>query len=93
MGNAALAHAVGSPLEVGKVVARHLLVRADQQVRELPSGGAGLGQQLGDGGLQDVFGEQKRAGSRGIRAAPPGGAAGNESSMSGLSSRNQAESR
>ncbi len=37
--------------EVGEVVARHLLVRADEEVSELPPRGAGLGQQLGNRGL------------------------------------------
>jgi hypothetical protein len=70
---APLAHALGGALEVGEVVARHLLVRADQQVRELPAGGAGLGKELRDRRLQHIPGEQERGLERhagGAAAAP-----------------------
>ena len=65
----ALADAFGRSLEIGKVVARHLLVRADQQVRELPAGGAGLRQQLGDRRLQQFLGKQERRLERHARRA------------------------
>src|SRR5262249_427795 len=57
---APFADAVGGALEVGEVVARHFLVRADEQVCELPSGGPGLREQLGDRCLQQTLGEKKR---------------------------------
>ena len=57
---APLADALGRALEVREVVARHLLVRADQQVRELPAGGAGLREQLGDRRLQQLLRKQER---------------------------------
>ncbi len=71
---APLADAVGGALQVREVVARHLLVGADQQVRELPPGGAGLRQQLRDRRLQQVLGEQERRLERNATAAPPGSA-------------------
>jgi len=43
----ALADTLRRSLKIGKGIARHLLMRANQQMRELPSGGAGLRQQLG----------------------------------------------
>jgi hypothetical protein len=55
-----LADPLGRALEVGKVVARHLLVRADEEVGELPPGRPRLGEQLGDGRLEEVLGEQER---------------------------------
>ena len=56
---APLAHLLGGAFEVGIVVARDLLVRADQQVRELAPAGAGLREQLGDGRLQQLLGKQE----------------------------------
>jgi hypothetical protein len=55
----ALADAFGRSLEIRKVVARHFLVRADQQMCEVPTGGPGLRQQLRDRGLQQLLGEQE----------------------------------
>jgi hypothetical protein len=66
-----LADALGRALQVGEVIARHLLVRADQQVCELAPAGSGLRQQFGDRGLQQLLGEQERRLQR-----HPGGAAG-----------------
>ncbi len=56
---APLADALRRALEIGKIVARHFLVRANQQVRELPAGGSRLREQLRNGGLQNVFREQE----------------------------------
>ena len=53
------ARLLGGTLEVGKPVLVQLLVRADEQVGELASGGAALGQQFRDGGLQQLAGEQE----------------------------------
>ncbi len=55
-----LADAFRRSLEVGEVVAGHFLMRANQQMRELPPGGAGLRQQLGDRRLQQVLRKQER---------------------------------
>jgi len=70
---APLADAVGGALQVREVVARHLLVRADQQVRELPPGGAGLREQLRDRQLQQVAREQERRLERHARRCAAGG--------------------
>src|SRR5882757_5071156 len=64
---ATAADLVRGALEVGEVVARHLLVRADEQVSELPPRGAGLRQKLGNRSLQYVFGEEKRRLERNAR--------------------------
>ena len=63
----ALADAVRGALEVGKVVARHLLVGADEQMRELPAAGAGLREQLRDRRLQHVLGKEERRLERHLR--------------------------
>ena len=57
---APLAHVVGGALQVGEIIARQLLMRADEKVRELPAAGAGLGEQLRYRHLQQALGEQER---------------------------------
>src|SRR5688572_24850045 len=54
------ANALRCALEIREVVPGHLLVRADEQVSELPASGSRLREELGDGGLQNVFREKKR---------------------------------
>src|SRR6185437_13357318 len=54
----ALADAVRRALQVREVVTRHLLVGADEKMRELTAGGAGLGEKLRDRCLQHVLGEE-----------------------------------
>src|SRR5262249_39456767 len=57
---APLADVVGGALEVGEVVARDLLMRADQEVRKLPPARAGLGEELRDRRLQQRLREEER---------------------------------
>ena len=80
----ALADALGRALEIGEVVARHFLVRADQQVRELPPGGAGLREQLGNRRLQQLLGEQERGLERHAGRAAGASFAAPSASMSGV---------
>ena len=87
----ALADALGGALEVGEVVSRHFLMRAYQQMCELAAGCARLGEQLGDGRLQQLFREQKRRFER--HRLRPRARATAGASMSGLPSRNHAAAR
>src|SRR6185312_10522443 len=66
-GELALTDTIGRALEVGKVVARHLLMGADEQMRELSATGACLGEELRDRCLQHVLGEEKRRLERYLR--------------------------
>ena len=75
----AVSDAFRRSLEIRKIVARHLLMRADQQMRELPPSGSGLRQELGDRCLQQRLGEQKRGLER-----HAGGAAGALAERRGL---------
>jgi len=63
----ALADTFRQPLKIGKIIARHFLMRADKQMRELPPGGAGLCQQLGIAACSSSF-ENRNAGSSGTPA-------------------------
>src|SRR6185437_934982 len=58
-GELALTDTIRRALEVGKVVARHLLMGADEQMRELSAARACLGEELRDRCLQHVLGEEK----------------------------------
>src|SRR6185437_5096817 len=68
----AFADAVGGTLEIREVVARHLLVGADQKMRELPPAGAGLSKQFRDRRLQDILGEEEGRLERYLRGAAAG---------------------
>ncbi len=54
------ADAFGRPLEIRKVVVRHLLVQTDEQMCELTARRAGLRQQFGNRRLQQLLREQER---------------------------------
>src|SRR6185437_15450308 len=71
-GKFALADTIRRAFEVGEVVARHLLVGADEKMRELPAAGAGLGEELRDRRLQDVLRKQEGRLERHLRG-PRGG--------------------
>jgi hypothetical protein len=58
-GKLALTDILRRALEIREIVARRLLIGTDQQVRELPPGRAGLGQQFRDGRLQELLREEE----------------------------------